>query len=118
MLTAARARESKDIRSNSRRGKERLEGVVPVIEDWHAKLCFLEVCCVCVCVHSLVCAGEFLRHMHVCVCVCVHVHACTTCVKAELTISVCDILSCRLCGSACTEYRQGWMEERFTSFGT
>lgn len=44
MLTAARARESKSIRSNSVRGKDRLEGVIPVVEDWHTKLCLLEVC--------------------------------------------------------------------------
>lgn len=43
MLTAARARESKAIRSNSIRGKDRLDGIIPVVEDWHAKLCFLEV---------------------------------------------------------------------------
>ena len=43
MLTAARARGSKNIVSNSQRGKDRLEGVIPVVEDWHAKLCLLEV---------------------------------------------------------------------------
>lgn len=31
------------IRSNSERGVHRLQGVVPVTEDWHAKHCFLEV---------------------------------------------------------------------------
>lgn len=44
MLTAARARGSKAMRCNSIRGKDRLDGIVPVVEDWHAKMCFLEVC--------------------------------------------------------------------------
>ena len=42
-LTAARARGSKRIRHNEERGKDRLEGLMPVVEDWHAKMCFLEV---------------------------------------------------------------------------
>ena len=42
-MTAARTRGSKRIRSNSLRGKERLEGLVPVVEDWHAKVCLLGV---------------------------------------------------------------------------
>lgn len=43
MLTAKRARGSKHIRSNSLRGKDRLEGLIPVVEDWHAKVCLLGV---------------------------------------------------------------------------
>ena len=43
MLTAKRARGGKDIRSNSERGKDRLEGLTPVVEDWHAKVCLLGV---------------------------------------------------------------------------
>ena len=43
LLTAKRARGSQHIRSNSLRGKERLEGLKPVIEDWHAKVCLLGV---------------------------------------------------------------------------
>ncbi len=43
MLTTARARGSKKIRSNSERGKDRLEGLLPVTEDWHAKVCLLSV---------------------------------------------------------------------------
>lgn len=42
-LTAARVRGSKRVRSNSQRGCDRLEGLVPVVEDWHAKGCFLTV---------------------------------------------------------------------------
>ncbi len=43
MLTAKRARGGKDIRSNSERGKDRLEGLIPVVEDWHAKVCLFGV---------------------------------------------------------------------------
>ena len=42
-LTAARIRGSKRVRSNSERGRDWLEGLMPVIEDWHAKRCFLMV---------------------------------------------------------------------------
>ena len=45
-LTAARTRSSQRIRCNSVRGKDRLEGVVAVVEDWHAKVCLLGVCSV------------------------------------------------------------------------
>ena len=43
-MTAARARGSQRVRSNSERGKDRLEGLQPVVEDWHAKVCLLGVC--------------------------------------------------------------------------
>ncbi len=43
-MTAARARGSQRIQSNSERGKDRLEGLQPVVEDWHAKACLLGVC--------------------------------------------------------------------------
>jgi len=42
-LTAARIRSSKRIRSNSTRGKDRLDGVETVVEDWHARMCLLMV---------------------------------------------------------------------------
>ena len=42
-LTVARARGCQKIRKNSERGKERLEGLTPVCEDWHSKLCLLGV---------------------------------------------------------------------------
>ena len=41
VLTAKRARGSKHIRGTSIRGKDRLEGLKAVVEDWHAKVCFL-----------------------------------------------------------------------------
>ena len=39
-LTIARIRGSQSILSNSDNGEERF---VPVIEDWHTKMCFMEV---------------------------------------------------------------------------
>ena len=42
-LTTAQAIGSQQIRQNSNRAKERLEGVIPVTEDWHAKKCLLSV---------------------------------------------------------------------------
>ena len=52
-LTAARARGTQRIRSNSERPLDRLEGLEPCCEDWDAKGVLLRVCvyqCVCVCV--------------------------------------------------------------------
>ena len=43
-MTAARARGSQRVRSNSERGKDQLQGLQPVVEDWHAKVCLLGVC--------------------------------------------------------------------------
>ena len=49
-LTVARARGSISIRSDHRDGcipictrRDRLEGLVPITEDWHAKQCLLKV---------------------------------------------------------------------------
>ncbi len=42
-LTAARIRGSQRIVSNSERGKDKLEGFVAVVEDWHTKQCFVGV---------------------------------------------------------------------------
>ena len=44
-LTAKRARGSQHVRNNSLRGKDRLEGLKPVVEDWHAKVCLLGISC-------------------------------------------------------------------------
>lgn len=41
-LSAARARGAQVIRRNSELEKHRLDGVLPVSEDWHAKVCLLE----------------------------------------------------------------------------
>ena len=43
LLTAKRARGGQNIRCNSERGKDRLEGLIPVVEDWHGKVCLLTV---------------------------------------------------------------------------
>ena len=42
-LTCKRARGSQMIRSNSVTASEQINGLLPVSEDWHARLCFLEV---------------------------------------------------------------------------
>ena len=42
-LSVARAREAQYIRRSPDLKKDRLDGVLPVAEDWHAKVCFLEV---------------------------------------------------------------------------
>ena len=42
-LTAARVRGSQRAQKNADSGEERLEGLVPVIEDWHAKMCYMSV---------------------------------------------------------------------------
>ena len=42
-MTAARVRGSHRVRCNSERGKDRLEGLQPVCEDWHAKASLLGV---------------------------------------------------------------------------
>lgn len=34
---------AKKERNNENRGVDRLEGMIPVIEDWHAKVCLLKV---------------------------------------------------------------------------
>ena len=43
MLTAKRARGAQHIRENSDRKRHRLEGIIPIIEDWHAKMCLVGV---------------------------------------------------------------------------
>ena len=42
-LTRARAYGSQQLRSGGDRAKIRLEGVIPVVEDWHAKKILLGV---------------------------------------------------------------------------
>lgn len=42
-LTKVRAEGSQRIRANSHEGLDRLEGVIPVVEDWHAKQCLAGV---------------------------------------------------------------------------
>lgn len=42
-LTAVRVRGAQRMRAGSMHGTGRLEGFIPVVEDWHAKVCLLEV---------------------------------------------------------------------------
>lgn len=44
-LTAARMRGAQRIRGNSENSGDRFDGLLPVAEDWHAKVCLLEVNC-------------------------------------------------------------------------
>lgn len=50
-LTVARMKGAQRIRDNSEHDAARLKGFIPVVEDWHTKVCLLEVglclnCCV------------------------------------------------------------------------
>ena len=42
-LTVARIRGAVAIRSNHETAKDRLEGIVPVVEDWHARQVLMQV---------------------------------------------------------------------------
>ena len=42
-LTCARAGSAKQHRQDSETEIERLDGLQPVVEDWHAKMCLFEV---------------------------------------------------------------------------
>lgn len=42
-LTVARIRSAQAARLNSESGSGQLRGFMPVVEDWHAKLCLMEV---------------------------------------------------------------------------
>lgn len=42
-LTVARVRGCQRIRNNSDNGRACLEGLFPVVEDWHTKMCYLKV---------------------------------------------------------------------------
>lgn len=43
-LTAARARGAQALRATHDTAKERLEGLCPVVEDWHARMIFMKAC--------------------------------------------------------------------------
>lgn len=42
-LTVARIRGAHRIRSNSTKSEDRLDGLLPVAEDWHSNMCLLQV---------------------------------------------------------------------------
>lgn len=44
-LTEVRARSAIRMRQNSETGSGKLQGFIPVIEDWHSKVILLGVCC-------------------------------------------------------------------------
>ena len=44
LVTVSRTRGSQHIRLGAGRSQERFEGLVPVVEDWHAKVCMFGVC--------------------------------------------------------------------------
>ena len=53
-LTVARVRGCQRIRNNSESGRACLEGLLPVAEDWHSKMCYLKVSLnetVALCIH-------------------------------------------------------------------
>ena len=60
-LTAKRARGSQMIRSNSITSSQQISGLVPTAEDWHTKLCFLEVSC-----NTPFNSDIYMRQMYVC----------------------------------------------------
>ena len=65
-LTAARARGSQCVRSNSERGKDQLQGLQAVVEDWHCKVCFLGVCISELLYHEISCLfykGTIMSHI-------------------------------------------------------
>lgn len=43
-LTSERIRGAQGLRKNSVHAAGRLEGFLPMSEDWHAKVCYLQVC--------------------------------------------------------------------------
>ena len=60
-LTVSRIRGSQRILFNSENGRERLEGFIPVIEDWHTKMCFMEVN-MCTGYKGIMCSTYMKRH--------------------------------------------------------
>lgn len=59
--TVARVRGAKRMRAGSMHGTGQLEGFIPVVEDWHAKVCLLEVCILHIIMHN----HTLLYHMFI-----------------------------------------------------
>ena len=53
-LTVARVRGSQGALLNSDSGIEHVEGFIPVIEDWHTKMCYMKVHSICLMVCTVV----------------------------------------------------------------
>ena len=60
MLTAKHARGSK----NSARGSDRLEGLLPVVEDWHTKVCLIGVSLVYREIESMVLMNKYYCRLY------------------------------------------------------
>ena len=74
MLTAKRARGAQHIRENSDRKRHRLEGIIPIIEDWHAKMCLVGVShCYLVCSPMyqtrLMCSNAMCVDIYIFICI-------------------------------------------------
>lgn len=65
-MTIERSRSIQNVLSNSDSVSARLEGLTPVVEDWHTKMCLYKVSHMCVCVCKFVCVCV----VRMCVCVC------------------------------------------------
>ena len=63
-LTVCRSRAAQSARCNDDVPIERLEGLIPVVEDWHARLTLMRVCCINLhmlnIIHVLRCYGYWL----------------------------------------------------------
>ena len=42
-LTCVRARTAKWLRSSHDKAEDALQGIIPVVEDWHSRMCLLRV---------------------------------------------------------------------------
>lgn len=51
-LTAARIRGTKELRDTEAKKKDRFEGLIPVIEDWHTRMTLMKVSCYNVCMQA------------------------------------------------------------------
>lgn len=60
-LTVERARSAQAVRSQSETSLQRLEGLHPKVEDWHAIVNFYQVCCTCI---VLFAASVFCSTLH------------------------------------------------------
>ena len=54
-LTSKRGRGAQRIRANSTNDLDKLKGLLPVSEDWHAKMCFLSVSTSIICFFKHAC---------------------------------------------------------------
>ena len=67
-LTCKRARGSQKIRSNSITSTQQISGLLPCTEDWHARLCFLEVSCVSIAPNHFLSLKKCMNKLSCCYC--------------------------------------------------